>query len=161
MPSPGRRILARFVRLTSGVKISSHLFVYLLLVTVGLSFFFIQFCGQRKNETADHIRRVKLALTVAQGQNGGYPATLADLEKSGMPVAEFDLKDAWGRPLRYTPRAVLGRSDTGGAMFRECDLRSAGPNGKFDDDDDIFWVGKGDSPPPGGDTPPGMPPPER
>lgn len=50
----------------------------------------------------------------------------ADTDRDGNP----ELVDAWGQPVRYTEGRYL-------ADERDYELRSAGPDGEFDTDDDI------------------------
>jgi hypothetical protein len=46
-------------------------------------------------------------------------------------------QDAWGRPLRLLPRAKKGPNPWGHAVYNDCELMSAGPDGKLGTDDDV------------------------
>jgi hypothetical protein len=145
--------MARFSRTLKNVRISTHMVVYLLLVGTALTIFFIQFGWQRKGQTADHMRNVKKILEIHQMQTGGYPESLAALERAGLMIPPSEQKDGWGREIRYEATNRHGRSDSGVPLYDECEIRSAGPNGKFGDDDDVTWKGKGNAGPAPGPPP--------
>jgi hypothetical protein len=58
-------------------------------------------------------------------------------------VEPREKKDGWERPIRYTVTDPYPKPqfESGLTLYQKCDVRSAGPNGKFDDDDDISWQG--------------------
>lgn len=154
-PSPSRMAMARVVRAMRSIRISGPTFVVLLLIATPLTFFTMQFRAQRKGQTADHIRNVKKTLEIWSGQYGGFPESLEQMSKMGggpAPMAH-ELVDGWGKPLRYTPRRPLFKNEFGQQAYAEYDLRSAGPDGTFDDEDDMSWTGKVDDGPG-----PGVPP---
>jgi len=144
-PSAARKLLARVVRLVRSVRISAHALVFILIVGTGLTMFFVQKAMSDRSSTADHIRQIKQRLEIYDGENGGYPATLADGEMAERyGLSPNLLKDGWGRELRYTVSGEFGGSSAyhQEPRYRSCEVRSAGPNGDFDDDDDIVWKGE-------------------
>jgi hypothetical protein len=98
--------------------------------------------GSAKMSTADHIRQIKKALEIYEGQFGGYPRDLNGLGQRFGPLPTHVYKDAWDHEIRYSASKLLGSPrETGEPIFAECELRSAGPNGDLGDDDDIVWNG--------------------
>lgn len=113
------------------------------IVGMGLLGFCVQVRLQDASTTADHIRQVRQGLRIYGGENGGYPETLEPVvQRVGIPP--LFLKDAWDRPLRYAASEPRGRGESGSQLFQRCELRSAGRNGRFGDEDDVVW--KGDPP---------------
>lgn len=65
-------------------------------------------------------------------------------ELNGAPETRelFEVNDAWGRPLRYAVQVPLQDND-GNSLMRKWELRSAGPDGKFEptfDADGVFTL---------------------
>lgn len=79
--------------------------------------------GQRET-TKMELRSLQAALELYRGEKESYPESLADVVKTKYIPAGGE-KDAWDRPYLYQ------RTDEGYI------LRSSGPNGKPNDEDDI------------------------
>jgi hypothetical protein len=95
------------------------------------------------NVTADRMRNIKKMLEIFEIEAGGYPATLEAIGARYAPIPPSMRLDGWDRPIRYTPSRPAGpRPDSPEPLFLECELRSAGPNGRLDDEDDVVWRGK-------------------
>jgi hypothetical protein len=70
-------------------------------------------------ETQEAIRQAREEITAQQLETGDYPST----EEGEQIVSQH--KDGWQNPLRYT------------LEDGEYEIRSAGPDGQFDTDDDV------------------------
>lgn len=123
---------------------SPHVLVVALIMTGAMMGFCVQYRYNMKATTADHIRQIKRALQIYEGENGGYPATLQGLQQRGMMAPAYVLKDAWSRDIVYTvakPRAAGQFGDVPETLYQHCEVRSHGSNGKPGDDDDVVWTG--------------------
>jgi hypothetical protein len=121
---------------------SPRAIIFAVIVASGLFSFSFFFRAQRRATTAEHVREIKKRLEIYEGENGGYPSSLETTERRYGPIAPFFRKDGWDREIRYTAaRPLEGLSESGERGFLECELRSAGGNGEFGDEDDIVWKG--------------------
>lgn len=128
--------------LAARARQSWHIVLIAGVVGITLLYFSIFQRGSAKMTTAGHMRQIKSMLEAYEGQSGGFPATLGGLERRGIMLPTHVLKDAWGREIGYTPSRPLGvPPDLGEPVYRECELRSAGPNGEAGDADDMVWNG--------------------
>lgn len=140
-PSAAAQIKAQVAEATEGFHISPYVLIFSLIVGMGMVGFCVQFSAQKKAATADHIRNIKKMLEIYEGENGGYPKGLAQLERRMGPIAPFYRNDGWGTAIEYAASRPRGQNEAFEPIFLECELRSAGPNGKMGDDDDMVWKG--------------------
>ncbi len=133
------------VRVVRGFQLSVYKIIGGLIVLLALIGFTVGYRGHMKAMTADKMRRIKQALLIFEGENGGFPESLKELQRRGLPAGPNETADSWKSPIRYTPTEPYPRSsmsEFGGPLFKKCEIRSAGPNGKFGDGDDLFWSGE-------------------
>jgi hypothetical protein len=115
-------------------------------VLISLFYMSVMSSGNQKMTTANHIRQIKGVVQAFEGSFGGFPATIDDLTRRLGPIPTHVRKDAWGQEIRYTASLPRSNNDGGEPVYTECEVRSAGPNGDFGDDDDIVWIGRVDAP---------------
>lgn len=153
--SAGLAARAKVSRLLRGVKISAPTFAIGLIVLTGLTTFFVNWSYSKKSGTANNLRNMKQRLEIFQGENGGFPASLEPVEQRYGTFPPDWKTDSWGTPIRYTvsgesrgnpemPMMREGSPPAESLLHTRCDLRSAGPNRTFGDDDDISWQGAAD-----------------
>jgi hypothetical protein len=129
----------------SSARIPGWVWAILLLVVPALVSFTIVFRAQRKATTADHVRQLKKAVEIFGIENGGFPAEFATIEQRQSPAPKYLFTDGWGNPITYAARNPRPyQAEDGTPLFGECEIRSAGPNGKPGDEDDVVWTGKPD-----------------
>lgn len=127
----------------SSVRIPGWVWAILLLVVPALVSFTIFFRAQRKATTADHVRQLKKVVEIFGVENGGFPADFATVEQRIGPAPKYLFTDGWGNPITYSARKPRPyQAEDGTPLFGECEIRSAGPNGKPGDEDDVVWTGK-------------------
>ena len=69
-------------------------------------------------------------------------AELSQVERRFGPIPAPYRVDGWDRPLRYTVgKPYPGTCESGETLYDACELRSAGRNGTFGDEDDLVWNG--------------------
>lgn len=96
-----------------------------------------------KAMTADHIRQLRKIVEIFGVEQGGFPEKLSAIDQRYGPPPKHLLTDGWGRPIAYAARRPLpSPSEDGTTRYAECELRSAGPNGRPGDEDDVVWTGK-------------------
>jgi len=147
--SAGKKAAAQTERLVKTFDITPRKVIFGVIVFMGLAVFTVVSKVQNRAATADRVSKVKQMLLIYSGESGGYPENLAVMERRFGGLPPYLKADSWDRPLRYLPSKPYATQpgmmmSEGGAnerLFDECDLRSAGPNGKFDDGDDIYWKG--------------------
>ena len=141
--STSLRAKAQVSRALRSVKISAPAFAIGLIVLTGLTVFAVNLSYSRKSNTANNLRNITQRLKIANVESGGFPDDLGQLELRYGPIPPDWKVDAWGTPIRYTPGGEVHKAfDRPGDLHETCDLRSAGPNRKFDDDDDLAFQGK-------------------
>lgn len=127
-----------------GIEITPRKILFGIIVGTGLLGFFVMFRGNQKATTGDNMRRIVKMIEIFEGENGGYPRALSDVERRYGPITEPFRSDGWGNPIVYQalkPRTGPGAvSDGGQPLFDGCELRSGGPNGKAGDGDDVVWT---------------------
>ena len=128
--------------LLARLRQSWHTVLIVGFVAVSALYMGIYQRGAGKMTTADHVRQIKQRLEIFEGEMGGFPGTFAALGERHGPLPADVLPDAWGREIGYTASRPLGSSsESGQALFAECEVRSAGANGRLGDDDDVVWNG--------------------
>jgi hypothetical protein len=140
--------MAQVVRRLRELRLSAQAIVFIILVTGGLTGFCVNFRMQKGATTGEHMRQIKQMLVIYSAQNGGFPANLDELGRMGPAPSPSQLVDGWDRPIVYTVRNPFPAGEMGRTAYADCELRSAGPNGRVGDGDDVVWVGKEDAGPP-------------
>jgi hypothetical protein len=118
--------------------------VYLIIagfVLTSVLYMAVMSSGSAKIHTANNIRQIKKLLQIYEGSSGGFPATFDDLGRRLGPIPTHIRKDSWDREIRYAASKPRSNTEGGEPLYAECEVRSAGPNGDFGDDDDIVWNG--------------------
>ena len=113
-----------------------ELMIVLVIIGVLLTIVTINFAGAttkaKITSTKASMKTIKGALSIYQGEFSAYPPTGAGLQalmSMNPPLLKKDAaKDSWGHDFDYL-------SPTAGHAY---ELRSRGPNGLPDDDDDII-----------------------
>jgi hypothetical protein len=130
------------VALIERLKASPMLVFCGVVVIIMVAFALVQLRGSQKMNTADNIRQVKKILEIYEGENGGFPANLAVAEQRYGPLPSHVRSDSWGRAIEYTAsKPYPGATESGQTLYAECELRSAGPNERPGDGDDLVWQG--------------------
>lgn len=141
-PGPAKKAQAVAVRAARSITIDFRLVLVLVIVGTAVGVYLFFYSGQRRAGTADNIRQLKQMLQVYGGEQGGFPPHLAAVERQYGPIPAHFKKDLWGREIAYrTVGPERFRNEYGVPLFSQCEVRSAGPNGKAGDEDDIFWAG--------------------
>ncbi|MBL8111395.1 MAG: hypothetical protein JNK60_00800 [Acidobacteria bacterium] len=127
-----------------GIEITPRKILFGIIVGTALLGFFVMFRGNQKATTGDNMRRIVKLVEIYEGENGGYPPALSEVERRFGPITDPFRNDGWGNPIVYKalkPRTGPGAvSDGGQPLFDGCELRSGGPNGKAGDSDDVVWA---------------------
>ncbi|MCC6129663.1 MAG: zinc ribbon domain-containing protein [Acidobacteria bacterium] len=144
-PTAADKVVGHGVRAVRGIQFSIYKLLVLLLVAGALFGVYTGYKGYVIGVTSDGLRGLVKALEIFEGENGGYPGSLDDLARfSHIAIDPRAKADGWDRPIRYTVSDPYPQPspETGLTLYKSCDLRSAGPNGRFDDEDDIAWKGQ-------------------
>jgi hypothetical protein len=142
-PSVPRSAVARAAAPVRNFRPSARMLIVLAIVTPTILSAIVFLRAHGKSVTADRMRQIKKLLEIHEIENGGYPETLDALGRRYAPVPPQMRLDGWNRPITYTISGPLpSRPDFPEPLFSDCELRSAGPNGRSGDDDDVVWRGK-------------------
>lgn len=93
----------------------------------------------------DAFLEMKKLIQRFEKETGGYPPDLSAPERRFGELPDALRSDRWGRRFLYVARkprlgSAVARTDDGTPLFGACELRSAGPNGKPGDADDLVWL---------------------
>lgn len=141
--SAPRSVVARAAAPWRNLRLSPPVLIALAIMAPSIVGAVVFLRAHGKSVTADRMRSIKKLLEIHEVEVGGYPASLDALDRRHGPVPPQFRVDGWDRPIAYTVSGPLPpRPDEPGPLFAECELRSAGPNGRSGDDDDLVWRGK-------------------
>ncbi|MBL8112276.1 MAG: hypothetical protein JNK60_05290 [Acidobacteria bacterium] len=93
----------------------------------------------------DAFLEMKKLIQRFEKETGGYPPDLSAPERRFGELPAALRTDRWGRRFVYVARkprigSAVARTEDGTPLFGACELRSAGPNGKPGDADDLVWL---------------------
>jgi hypothetical protein len=140
-PDAGRKLAVAGTDLAAWAK---QRWIYLMIAGFVLIILFYQSVmstGNAKVTTANNIRQIKKMLQIHEGMTGGFPATLEDMVRRVGPIPAHIRRDGWNREIRYLASSPRANSEGGEPGYTQCEVRSAGGDGDFGNDDDIVWKG--------------------
>jgi hypothetical protein len=138
-----RSVVAKAAAPVRNVRLSPRVLLVLAIMAPSILGVVVFLRAHGKSVTADRMRNIKKMLEIYDIENGGFPGSLDALGKRYAPIPPSMRQDGWDRPIAYMPTSPLPvRPDDPEPHFATCELRSAGPNGKAGDDDDVVWNGK-------------------
>jgi hypothetical protein len=141
-PSAPRAAVAKAVAPVRHLRVPPKVLLVLAIMAPTILGAVVFLRAHGRTVTADRMRSIRKMLEIYEIEQGGFPESLDALGRRYAAIPPAMRLDGWDRPISYVASKPSGpRPDLPEPVFLECELRSAGPNGRPGDDDDVVWRG--------------------